>query len=117
MPSRPPTHRPPTQPGRKVQQQRYDESRGTRTERGYDNEWLAYSKTRLSLHPWCVRCLPRWVPATVTDHIVPPASDPTRYDDLFRDPANHQSLCKTCHDSKTATDDGGFGRAKRKQQT
>lgn len=110
MPTRPAVHRPPTQPGRQVQQQRYDAARGTRTERLYDNAWLAYSKRRLAEHPWCVRCLPRWVPATVTDHKIPPASQPERYEELFRDPRNHQSLCKTCHDSKTVLEDGGFGR-------
>ena len=29
--------------------------------------------------------------------------------DLFWDEANHQALCKRCHDIKTATEDGGFG--------
>jgi 5-methylcytosine-specific restriction protein A len=28
---------------------------------------------------------------------------------LFLDPANHQSLCKRCHDRKTRLEDGGFG--------
>jgi 5-methylcytosine-specific restriction protein A len=35
--------------------------------------------------------------AVVTDHIKDHDGDPV----LFRDPDNHQSLCKTCHDQKT----------------
>nr|WP_292832122.1 HNH endonuclease signature motif containing protein [Mesorhizobium sp.] len=29
---------------------------------------------------------------------------------LFWDRSNWQPLCKPCHDRKTATSDGGFGR-------
>ena len=44
--------------------------------------------------------------ATVTDHVTPHKGDET----LFWDEDNHQSLCETCHDVKTVTEDGGFGR-------
>ena len=40
-------------------------------------------------------------PASVVDHIKPHKGD---YD-LFWDEANHQALCKRCHDIKTATED------------
>ena len=46
------------------------------------------------------------MPATVVDHIKPHLGD---YG-LFWESDNHQSMCKTCHDIKTATEDGGFGR-------
>lgn len=73
----------------------------------YDHHWRAYSRKRLTLHPYCVRCMARGVLrlAVVTDHTKPHKGDPV----LFRDPANHQSLCKTCHDRKTRLEDGGGG--------
>lgn len=72
----------------------------------YDHAWRAYSRRRLAEFPWCVTCLQRrnqLVQATITDHIVPHKGSTK----LFLDQANHQSLCKTCHDRKTATEDGG----------
>jgi 5-methylcytosine-specific restriction protein A len=45
------------------------------------------------------------VAATVVDHIVPHKGDKVK----FWDSSNWQSLCKRCHDAKTATEDGGFG--------
>jgi 5-methylcytosine-specific restriction protein A len=48
----------------------------------------------------------RIMPATVVDHIEPHHGG---YDS-FWDPGNHQAMCKRCHDIKTATEDGGFGR-------
>ena len=51
--------------------------------------------------------LPPITPATVVDHIKPHHGDQR----LFWDVGNWQSLCKAHHDSKTATEDGGFGRA------
>lgn len=57
----------------------------------------------LQEHPICANC--RNAPASVVDHIKPHKGD---YD-LFWDEANHQALCKRCHDIKTATEDGGFG--------
>ena len=46
------------------------------------------------------------VAATVVDHIVPHKGNEA----FMWDESNYQSLCKTCHDRKTATEDGGFGR-------
>ena len=48
----------------------------------------------------CVFCKKegRYVLATVVDHIVDISDDP----ELRLDPDNFQSLCKDCHDSKTA---------------
>lgn len=45
--------------------------------------------------------------ANVVDHIKPHRGDKV----LFWDSANWQPLCKECHDRKTATEDGGFGRS------
>lgn len=44
--------------------------------------------------------------ATVVDHKMPHKGNMA----LFWDHDNWQSLCKPCHDYKTATQDGGFGR-------
>lgn len=76
--------------------------------RGYDSKWRIARKRFLSFHPLCASHLQNdhWVPATVVDHIVPHKGD---YD-LFWDEKNWQALCKKCHDHKTATEDGGFGR-------
>jgi 5-methylcytosine-specific restriction protein A len=43
------------------------------------------------------------VAATVTDHVTPHKKNPH----LFWDSANWQSLCKPCHETKTARIDGG----------
>lgn len=47
----------------------------------------------------------RLVPASVVDHRIPHRGDMT----LFWDSSNWQSMAKTCHDKKTAREDGGFG--------
>lgn len=39
--------------------------------------------------------------ATVVDHIIPHRGDQK----LFWDRSNWQALCKSCHDSKTMTED------------
>jgi 5-methylcytosine-specific restriction enzyme A len=99
---------------------RNEAQRGTAAERGYDWRWAQYSKARLRREPLCIglRLRPGGpvvinthpeliVGATLTDHIVPHKGDKT----LFWDPNNHQSGCDACHNVKTATEDGGFGRA------
>ena len=40
------------------------------------------------------------------DHIIPHKGD----QDLFWDADNLQTLCRSCHSTKTASEDGGFGR-------
>ena len=56
--------------------------------------------SQLMAEPWCRACAKRGVRtrATVVDHVTPHRGDWA----LFVDPANHQSLCKSCHDRKTA---------------
>lgn len=91
-----------------VRKKQYDKQRGSSAKRGYGRKWQNYRKTYLAKHPLCVRCKKkgRVMPATVVDHIKPHKSDYK----LFWQASNHQSMCKRCHDIKTATEDGGFGR-------
>jgi 5-methylcytosine-specific restriction protein A len=81
----------------------------TARQRGYDARWEKARKTFLQANPLCVGCqlTGRYVPATCVDHVVPHKGD----QGLFWDESNWQALCKHCHDVKTATEDGGYGRA------
>ncbi|WP_350342360.1 HNH endonuclease signature motif containing protein [Proteinivorax tanatarense] len=58
--------------------------------------------------PLCVICLKagRTTSAKVVDHIVPHKGDKS----LFYDQQNLQPLCKSCHDRKTAKEDGRWGK-------
>jgi 5-methylcytosine-specific restriction protein A len=91
----------------KKTRQQYDNQRGTSTQRGYDARWRKYRAMYLAEHPLCKECLKKnmVVEATVVDHIIPHRGD---YN-LFWDPKNHQPLCETSHNIKTATVDGAFG--------
>ena len=86
----------------------YDQHRESASKRGYNRRWQIVSKAYLANHPFCVRCLESGIHthATVVDHIVPHKGNQS----LFWDKSNWQPLCKQCHDKKTATEDGGFGR-------
>ena len=55
---------------------------------------------QLLREPFCRECARRGIRtrATVADHIAPHRGDWGK----FTDPANLQSLCKSCHDRKTA---------------
>jgi len=74
----------------------------------YGSRWQRYRSAYIHRHPLCKRCqlVGRMTMAQVVDHITPHKGDIN----AFWDPANHQPLCKPCHDRKTATEDGGFGR-------
>lgn len=76
---------------------------------GYTTAWDKYSRARLQEHRWCVRCeaAGRDNLASVTDHVIPVegAADP-----LFWPSWNHQSLCTTCHQAKTASEDSSRAR-------
>ena len=78
--------------------------------RGYDRRWQKIRTMHLSEYPLCVECQKqgKLTAATVVDHITPHKGDWT----LFNNPANHQSLCASCHSFKTAAEDGGFGNVK-----
>lgn len=85
--------------------------RGSASARGYGTAWQKASKAFLRAHPLC-QCSEcdegrkRVTAAQVVDHIVPHRGDQA----LFWDRTNWQSMAKRCHDRKTATEDGGFGR-------
>jgi 5-methylcytosine-specific restriction enzyme A len=86
-----------------------DRERGTAQERGYTSAWTKARAAWLRKHPLCAEHARqgRVEAANAVDHITPHKGDK----DLFWASAtNWQSLCKTCHDRKTATEDGGFGR-------
>lgn len=85
-----------------------DVSRGTRHDRGYSSAWVKAREAFLRVHPLCAEHerKQQLAAASVVDHIKPHKGDK----DLFWDRSNWQSLCKPCHDAKTASEDGGFGR-------
>ena len=74
-----------------------DPARKTAAQRGYGSKWQKYRAGYLRSHPLCSMHMKRGlvVEATVVDHIKPHKGDQA----LFWDPANHQALCKACHDS------------------
>ena len=83
--------------------------RQSSSKRGYGHSWRIRSKRFLRKHPLCeMECKDkgRVTPATLVDHIVPHKGDPV----LFNDEDNWQAGCEECHNRKTATKDGGFGR-------
>ena len=97
MPMSPPTHS-------KSKQRKHakiqDKMRPNAYQRGYDRNWAKARKMELAEEPFCVVC---GKPATVRDHKIPHKGD----HDLFYDPENRQSMCKRCHDKKTAEERWG----------
>lgn len=79
----------------------HDATRGSNTERGYDNRWRRVRLLHLRNNPLCRMCLLDGVvtAATMVDHIVPIADGGEKLDD-----DNLQSLCRDCHARKTADD-------------
>lgn len=65
--------------------------------------WQKMRLAQLAREPLCKACTARGhiVPATVVDHVRRHGNDVNR----FFDANNLQSLCKPCHDHKTATHD------------
>lgn len=102
MPSRP-------QSLNTTRQEATPNTRPAPSRRGYGRLWQRVRLVYLADHPWCRTCLDRglYVAADVVDHIRPHKGDVN----LFWNVDNWQSLCKPCHDRKTAIQDGGFGRA------
>jgi 5-methylcytosine-specific restriction protein A len=83
-----------------------DSLRPSASRRGYDAAWRRIRLDHLRRHPLCIDCQRegRTVAATDVDHRVPLRRGGTN------DPANLQSLCHRHHSSKTALEDGRFGR-------
>ena len=78
-------------------------SKQSRHARGYGNAWDKLRKVALRRDKHlCQDCRDkgRVVPATQVDHVTPKAKGGT--DDLD----NLRSLCRDCHDAKTALDNG-----------
>lgn len=75
--------------------------RGSSRERGYDTIWEKLRRAHLAAEPLCRMCaqMGRVTPAVLVDHIVPLRDGGARLDD-----ANLQSLCRACHDKKSAQD-------------
>lgn len=69
--------------------------------------WRAMRLAQLAKEPLCQECMKehRLTPATVADHAVVHRGNPA----LFYDPDNLQSMCASCHSSKTDREDAGFG--------
>jgi 5-methylcytosine-specific restriction enzyme A len=90
----------------------FEKRRGSAASRGYDRHWKKARDKFLSEEENCYCVGPdhlgKGVLATVVDHIIPHKNDRR----LFWDKRNWQPLCKSCHDKKTAREDGGFGRRK-----
>jgi 5-methylcytosine-specific restriction protein A len=65
----------------------------------YGRRWNTARLEHLSEQPFCVACkaLGRETLATEVDHRIPHCGDATR----FWDRLNWQSLCRSCHSSKT----------------
>lgn len=80
----------------------YDNRRSA-SRRGYDGTWKALRESKLQRDPWCAHCLKeqRHTPANEVDHIRPFKG---KADPLRLDWDNLQSLCKSCHSTKTAKD-------------
>lgn len=95
---------------RKAEYRRQNKDRPSARAQGYDHRWEKARRRFLSRpeHALCVHCgaRGRTVEAKVVDHVIPHKGDMT----LFWDTSNWQPLCKSCHDRKTAKEDGGFGR-------
>lgn len=101
------THGPRCEEHRQQQRKQLDKARGSAASRGYDHRWQRERRLYLTQHPLCVLCSAegRVTAATVVDHVVPHKGDRV----LFWDHNNWQALCKPCHDTKTAREDGRWG--------
>lgn len=83
-----------------------DKHRGSSTARGYDGKWRKIRARYLQVNQLCVECrkVGRYIPANEVHHIKALADGGTHDSD------NLSSLCKSCHSSITAKDNGGYGK-------
>lgn len=109
MPTKPKRFQPPGKTIKAEQRKRYDQQRGTRQERGYDDEWYKVTRPRILLRDLyqCQQC-GRFVGMKKrdahVDHIKAKAEGGSDED------SNLQTLCESCHSRKTVRQDGGYGR-------
>lgn len=94
--------------GARCPKHHHDKQRASANDRGYGSKWRKARERFLYDNPLCRHHEQQGqlVPATVVDHIIPHRGDLG----LMWSQSNWQALCKPCHDKKTATEDGGFGR-------
>jgi 5-methylcytosine-specific restriction enzyme A len=85
-------------------QREFDQQRDSAAARGYGSKWRMARREFLRNSPLCVKCHVVGIlrSATVVDHIIPHKGDQK----LFWNQSNWQSMCKRCHDLKTAKSDG-----------
>lgn len=109
MPYRAPVHKP--HGATSKPKPRPKDQRPSRSKRGYGRAWQKLRAWILSGDPLCRMCEARGlvVAATDVDHIIAREKGGTDEE------ANLQPLCKSCHSSKTAREDGGFGHQPRGQ--
>lgn len=83
----------------------FKKKRASAGARGYGPEWYAARSDYLRKHRFCAFHLEMGlhVRATVVDHVTPHRGDKV----LFWNQDNWQPLCTSCHNSKTASMDGG----------
>lgn len=103
-----PAHKAAHQREQAARKRQYETSRPNAAARGYGSKWRKASKGFLAKHRVCGYC--ESAPSTLVDHRIPHRGDMT----LFWDRSNWVPSCKTCHDAKTARQDGGFGNAPRR---
>lgn len=86
-------------PKRPKDQRTSDARRGSAAARGYDSRWRKLRNRFIREHPLCIHCKAegRTKEAEEVDHIIPLRQGGARLD-----PANLQSLCRRCHQRKTA---------------
>ena len=80
----------------KRERERYDASRGSSTERGYDHRWHKIRDLKLSRDLLCERCFAKGygVPAVLVHH--------KDHNPKNNNHSNHESLCDACHEREHA---------------
>jgi 5-methylcytosine-specific restriction protein A len=98
MPTLPPSKRRPWQP--EPQKRAYVQHAARSAEYG-TARWQAARATQLARAPLCAMCAQagRTTAATVCDH-----KQPVRLGGDFWDSSNYQSLCRPCHQAKSAAE-------------
>lgn len=98
MPSRPPTHRPPSSTARQ------HDARPNSAARGYDRRWRKLRLAVLWEEPVCMICHRQR--SHHVDHIIAREKGGTDSRENLR------GVCHGCHSRKTVAEDGGLGRGR-----
>lgn len=92
-----------TNPNAAESYRKYDQKRGSASKRGYDWDWIKFSRDFLKRHPTCAIC---GAPSKVTDHkditadMMMDAWGKFDYDE-----SHYQALCVRCNNRKGMTED------------